>query len=135
MKKYRIVEKIYSNGESKFFPEVNIKKCVFEFWWDSCSNWKSCSNLFRKILNIGYPTYDLALNQANKHKSKKNIVISEKIHDICEPESDKIIEKLDELCSDIKLLVNTSYSHNGNDYSDLVNIRTNIKTYIKNHKK
>jgi hypothetical protein len=134
MIKYRIVEKIYSNGKSNFFPEFNTSNNDYGMCWSSGSNWNSCSNLFRKILNIGYSTYDLALNQTNKHKSKKNIVISEKIHDICKPESDKIIEKLSDLCSDIKQLINTSYSHNDKDYSDLVDIRTNIKTYIKNHK-
>ena len=74
--KYRIVEKIYKDGSSKFFPQQKF----FLFWhyfydWDW--DWEDC-----EVVKVSYNCFCNAENRikAEIRSIKKNTCISKKVH-------------------------------------------------------
>ena len=68
MIEYRIIEKKFDDGRSEFFPEhynVEYKKRMCRIEHDG---WFSISEQHKKILGVGYKTYDDALIHVENHK-------------------------------------------------------------------
>lgn len=86
MEKYRIKEKKFDDGRSEFFPEHYNEEYKNRMCRIEHDGWFSISEQHKKILDIGYKTYDDAMIQVENHKRNRktlgeNIVV-EKIHEV-----------------------------------------------------
>lgn len=83
MKDYRIKEQKFDDERSEFFPEYYNKEYKNRMCRIEHDGWFSISEQHKKILGIGYKTYEDAMIQIRNHRKSFRKNVKEKIHEVC----------------------------------------------------
>ena len=80
---------IFENAFSKFYYTKNNLPSIFNFDTDS----NNLTNFRKSIFKNGRPSYKMTINNfLKKQNSKNNFILNHYLFDLCQAESDKIIE-------------------------------------------